>query len=110
MVVQLVQPCRVRYRTREAATLAVPAARSVTQQQAICQARVKVDFDLCQGHGVCVSEAPGVFALDKKELKVRVLIHDATVDNRGRIEQAIKHCPTGALSIEDLSASTLKES
>ena len=27
--------------------------------------RIVVDLDLCQGHGVCESEAPGIFELGK---------------------------------------------
>jgi len=27
--------------------------------------RVRVDLDLCQGHGTCAEEAPEVFAVDE---------------------------------------------
>ena len=36
--------------------------------------RVKVDWELCQGHAVCASEAPEVFAFDKESSQVRVLL------------------------------------
>jgi ferredoxin len=32
--------------------------------------RVLVDLDLCQGHGVCCSEAPDVFEMDGDKVKV----------------------------------------
>ena len=32
--------------------------------------RVRVDFDLCQGHGVCRSEAPEVFGVDAERQQV----------------------------------------
>ena len=51
MVVQLQQPCAVRYRPPGR-----PAGRLM---------QVSVDLDLCQGHGVCESEAPAVFELGK---------------------------------------------
>ena len=46
-------------------------------------------------------EAPGVFDVDKQENKVVLL--DATPDSelRERVELAVRHCPTRALSIEE---------
>ncbi|MBA3654326.1 MAG: ferredoxin [Actinobacteria bacterium] len=62
--------------------------------------RVVVDRDLCQGHGVCESEAPAVFSVSKKgELSVRDERPDE--DLRAAVEQAVKFCPTHALSIAD---------
>jgi sterol 14-demethylase len=60
--------------------------------------RVVVDRDLCQGHGVCESEAPAVFSVSKAgELTV---LHEAPGDDQRRaVEQAAKYCPTHALSI-----------
>ena len=60
--------------------------------------RVVVDRDLCQGHGVCESEAPEVFSVSKKgELTVR----DETPPDalRPKVEAAVRYCPTHALSI-----------
>jgi ferredoxin len=60
---------------------------------------VRVDLDLCQGHGVCVSEAPEVFALDPKEIRVRVLDERPSPRLRAKVEAAVRHCPTRAISI-----------
>ena len=62
--------------------------------------RVEVDRGLCQGHGVCESEAPAVFSVSKKgELTV---LQPAPPDSeRTAVEAAVKYCPTHALSIED---------
>ncbi len=62
--------------------------------------RVKVDWDLCQGHAVCASEAPEVFALDKESSQVRVLMECPPEEVRARVAAAVKYCPTRALSIE----------
>ena len=35
--------------------------------------RIVVDRDLCQGHGVCESEAPEVFVVERKATTVTVL-------------------------------------
>jgi len=62
--------------------------------------RIVVDLDLCQGHGVCESEAPEVFALGKDH-KVRVLDEHPPGDQRGPIDEAVRFCPTHALSVVD---------
>ena len=35
--------------------------------------RIVVDLDLCQGHGVCESEAPSVFVVEKGAESVTIL-------------------------------------
>ena len=62
--------------------------------------RVVVDRDLCQGHGVCESEAPAVFAVSKQHL-VEVLDPTPADALRAQVEAAVKFCPTHALRIED---------
>lgn len=60
--------------------------------------RIVVDRDLCQGHGVCESEAPEVFEVSKER---RVVVRDDTPGDRQRkaVEAAVKYCPTHALKI-----------
>ncbi|HTO00829.1 MAG TPA: ferredoxin [Microthrixaceae bacterium] len=60
--------------------------------------RVKVDLDLCQGHGVCESEAPEVFEVGKNP-KVHVLNETPDEDLLAGVRLAIKYCPTHALSL-----------
>jgi len=62
--------------------------------------RVVVDRDLCQGHGVCESEAPDIFEVSKQgDLSV---LDDRPGDaHRAAVEQAVKYCPTHALSIQE---------
>jgi sterol 14-demethylase len=61
--------------------------------------RVVVDRDLCQGHGVCESEAPEVFEVPKREV---VLLDERPDDaQRAAVESAVRYCPTHALSIVD---------
>jgi sterol 14-demethylase len=60
--------------------------------------RIVVDRDLCQGHGVCESEAPEVFSVSKDA--VLTVLDDFPADpQRAVVEQAVKYCPTHALSI-----------
>ncbi|MGO8869925.1 MAG: ferredoxin [Acidimicrobiales bacterium] len=60
--------------------------------------RVLVDLDLCQGHGVCESEAPTVFELGRN---TSVTIVDERPDEtrRTEVEAAVRFCPTSALRL-----------
>lgn len=60
--------------------------------------RVVVDRDLCQGHGVCESEAPAVFSV-AKDGTLTVLQEVPPASERRAVEAAVKYCPTHALSI-----------
>jgi len=62
--------------------------------------KVIVDRDLCQGHGVCESEAPAVFAVSKGGVLEIVDEHPAE-DQRAAVEAAVSFCPTHALRIEE---------
>jgi sterol 14-demethylase len=59
---------------------------------------ISVDRDLCQGHSVCCSEAPAVFEMGP-DRKVRVLHERPPAEQHAAVRQAVRHCPTGALSI-----------
>jgi ferredoxin len=62
--------------------------------------KVVVDRDLCQGHGVCESEAPAVFAVSKANV-VEVLDASPPESRRAEVEAAVKFCPTHALKIQE---------
>jgi len=62
--------------------------------------RVVVDRDLCQGHGVCESEAPDVFEVGKDH-QVVVLDPAPAEAQRSNLEAAARFCPTHALSLTD---------
>ena len=62
--------------------------------------RVRVDVDLCQGHGVCVNEAPDVFQLEGDgPVSIRVL--EPPEELRAQLACALRYCPTGAIALED---------
>jgi ferredoxin len=62
--------------------------------------RIVVDRDLCQGHGVCESEAPEIFEVGKDH-QVVVLDPSPPAGRRAELEEAVRFCPTHALSLED---------
>jgi ferredoxin len=67
--------------------------------------RVKVDMDLCQGHAVCMSEAPEVFFVDEERdmyPKVQVLQSTVGEDLRDKVMNAAKYCPNRVIRIEEL--------
>jgi sterol 14-demethylase len=101
MVVAVKQPCLLRYRRREA-TRAVASSRAATEALEAAAARpyrIEVDLDLCQGHGVCVNEAPEVFDMNDDELKVRILEERPSEEHRPPVESALRHCPTRAIRL-----------
>ena len=59
-----------------------------------------VDRDLCQGHGVCESEAPAVFAVNRRGV-LEILDEHPPGSLRAGVEAAVSYCPTHALSIEE---------
>jgi len=105
MVVQLKQPCRARYRRRQQGAVAA-VGRSAEQAASVAApCLVRVDLDLCQGHSVCVNEAPEVFALDKTRNKVKLLVDTVPAELRSKAEKAVHYCPTHALAIEEVESS-----
>jgi ferredoxin len=62
--------------------------------------RIVVDDDLCQGHGVCESEAPDLFEVSR-DRKVRVIDDAPSEDRRTAVDAAVRYCPTRALRVVD---------
>ena len=63
--------------------------------------KIRVDLDLCQGHGVCAGEAPELFALDAATSKVVVLEANPPEALRAKLAAAVKYCPTRAIRIAE---------
>ena len=59
-----------------------------------------MDRGLCQGHGVCESEAPELFEVSKRG-DLTVLDESPPEAQRAALEAAVKYCPTHALSIQE---------
>lgn len=116
MIVQPRSPCRVRYRRRAASsfdsrfgTAGQPAGRD---HEAFCphargaarawsRSAVVVDRLLCQGHAMCMGEAPAVFHVDGAG-EMRVLDEFPTDERLAAARQAARHCPNGAISVVQL--------
>jgi sterol 14-demethylase len=106
MVVAVKQPCRARFQRRVAARASAASASGSGSAVTAAEAplRVRIDADLCQGHAVCVGEAPEVFDVERNEDgedKVVLRMNQAPPALRAKVEAAVRHCPTRALSIEE---------
>ncbi len=62
--------------------------------------RVKIDRDLCQGHGVCAGEAPEVFAVGKDNKVIRKIAEPGP-ELHAKVRAAADHCPTRTIRIEE---------
>jgi sterol 14-demethylase len=107
MVVAVKQPCRVRFRRRVVADASRAAGTSGAEAAAPATGaacRIRIDLDLCQGHAVCMGEAPEVFEVERNEDgedKVVLRMQQPPPELRAKVEAAVRHCPTRALSIEE---------
>jgi ferredoxin len=61
--------------------------------------KVVVDFDVCQSNGLCMEECPEVFEL-RDDGYLYVLQEEPTAELAAAVEQAVKACPTGAISLQ----------
>ena len=60
--------------------------------------RIQVDYDRCEGHGLCAGQAPGLFELDDDgELSYRFEDQDVPADQEGPGGAAVTACPVAAL-------------
>lgn len=60
---------------------------------------VRVDLDVCQGHGECCRAAPDLFSLDE-DLVLTWEAHPGE-DRRADVEYAAEACPVHAITVED---------
>lgn len=98
MVVQLAQPCAATMTPRTTDDVCV-GKRSVSGRIAAqTLGGIVVDRDLCQGHGVCQSEAPEVFSVSPAG-ELTVLVPSPSVAQRDAVEAAVRYCPTHALTL-----------
>lgn len=62
--------------------------------------RVHADLAKCEGYANCIIAAPDVFSIDDDNV-VEVLDENPPEGERPAAEEAVRNCPTQALSIED---------
>ena len=62
--------------------------------------KVVVDLSICSLHGLCVETAPEVFEIGD-DGALHVLNETPPEGLRGKVNRAVRECPTGAISIEE---------
>lgn len=113
MIVQPGSPCRIRYKRRDPSTFTSKFGKSEEANAQQCpmhggaaevaakkvkQKKVVVDMGLCQGHAVCMGEAPEYFNVDEQSILTlkKSVIATSDID---AVNAAVKFCPNQALSI-----------
>lgn len=60
--------------------------------------KIDVDYDRCEGHGLCAEQAPALFSLDDEaELTYRAEGSEVPADQAAQARAAIASCPVAAL-------------
>ncbi|QNG38824.1 ferredoxin [Geodermatophilaceae bacterium NBWT11] len=62
--------------------------------------KVTVDWDLCDGNGVCAVEAPEHFEMTDDD-ELLVLKDDVSDGERAEVSSAVRVCPKRALALHD---------
>jgi sterol 14-demethylase len=78
----------------------VPAA--ISEAAISMKLRIVIDRDLCQGHGVCMGEAPEVFLVVERAGdygQAQLQLDPIPEALRARVEAAVKYCPNRALKL-----------
>ena len=66
--------------------------------------KITVDLDLCQGHSVCLGEAPEVFdvvEVDDGYPQVKVLLENPGEELQEKVRKAARFCPNHVITIEE---------
>lgn len=63
---------------------------------------VTVDFDRCEGHGLCTLSAPEVFSFDNRGLLE--VVDRPGEEHRSAVEESVRSCPALAIQLETAQA------
>jgi len=62
--------------------------------------RLVIDYDLCVGHGMCVTAAPDLITFEQGD-QPTLLVEVIASDRERMAQMAVDSCPERALSLED---------
>lgn len=116
MIVQPKAPCRVRYRRRSADSFNSEYGSAgqtgseegcpfhqTEEKPKVTELKVVVDRMLCQGHAVCMGEAPSHFKVGADGV-LQIIKENVSDEEKARVEEAVKYCPNQALKLESSGA------
>ena len=111
MIVQPKSPCRVRYRKRpESSFLSRTGTIGLQKPQGGCPVHqpaasqvipsftISIDRQLCQGHAVCMGEAPELFQVDDKGFS-HIMQEKPDISLLEKAKRAEQFCPNQAITI-----------
>ncbi len=61
--------------------------------------KVEVNYDRCEGHGVCVRLAPSVFEMGDDDEQVRIINHTPDASQQANVILASQRCPRLAITV-----------
>jgi ferredoxin len=64
--------------------------------------KIKIDLALCQGHSVCLGEAPEVFDVIEQDdgyPHVKVLLENPPEELREKVMKAARFCPNNVITV-----------
>ncbi|PWR22203.1 cytochrome P450 [Zavarzinia compransoris] len=113
MIVQPKSPCRLRYRRRPASSFVsdygkgepppaagkCPVDHGARARVEMPKITVAVDRGLCQGHAMCMGEAPDHFHVGEDGV-LRIVKEAVTEAEMAAVQSAINYCPNAALRLE----------
>src|SRR4051812_41130827 len=76
------------------------AGNALREKGARGHMRISVDFDKCTSNAVCMGIAPEIFEV-RDDNFLYVLQAEPPESARGLVEQAVRDCPTQAISIDE---------
>lgn len=62
--------------------------------------KIVVDFDRCESNAICMGVAPDIFEV-RDDNFLYVLQEEPSDDRRAACEEAVRQCPTQAISIAE---------
>ena len=62
--------------------------------------QIKLDSDICQGHGRCYALAPTLFGCDDDGYAVLLVDGEVAPDDESKARLAVDSCPEFAITIE----------
>lgn len=62
--------------------------------------KIVVNWERCEANAVCMRAAPEVFRVDDDD-RLHLLVEDVPPELRPKVEQAVRACPRGALSLAE---------
>lgn len=114
MIVQPKSPCRIRYRRRPESSFKIrygtagqpagaatgcPVHHQAPEAKKIPSFTISIDRQLCQGHSMCMGEAPELFKVDNTGFS-HILQASPDMALLEKARQAAKFCPNQAISIK----------